>query len=437
LNAKTPTLTLFWFRRDLRFYDNHGFFEALSNSEPVLPVFIFDPNIISELKNKKDKRITYIYEALAALNKKFSSYGSGLLVMRDDPLRAIKYICQKFAIKQVITNTDYESYAINRDKEISDWLGTMNIPFRSFKDQVIFEKHEVLKGDGTPYTVFTPYSKVWKQKLAEKGINNYPSENLLSRLFKTDEFKFPTLAGIGFEKAIVPTVLTLPDKEVILHYDKTRNIPSLAGTSRMSVQLRFGTVSARELVKIGTELNEQWLNELIWREFFMMILFHFPMVVTHSFKPKYEDIEWINNPKDFGLWCEGKTGYPLVDAGMRELNETGLMHNRVRMVTASFLTKHLLIDWRWGEAYFAEKLLDYELSSNNGNWQWAAGCGCDAAPYFRVFNPMEQARKFDPEMRYIKKWITDFSPDYLPPIVDHDFARKRAITVYKKALTQT
>ncbi len=312
----------------------------------------------------------------------------------------------------------------------------MNIPFHSYKDQVIFEKNEVLKGDGTPYTVFTPYSKVWKQKLAEKGIEHYPSENVLSCLFKTEEFKFPSLAEIGFEKVTVPPVMTLPDKEVILHYDETRNIPSLRGTSGMSVQLRFGTVSIRKLVKFAA-LNEQWLNELIWREFFMMILFHFPQVVTHSFKPKYEGIEWINNRKDFGLWCEGKTGYPLVDAGMRELNETGLMHNRVRMVTASFLTKHLLTDWRWGEAYFAEKLLDYELSSNNGNWQWAAGCGCDAAPYFRVFNPSEQMRKFDPEMRYIKKWIQDFSSDYLQPIIDHDFARKRAITVYKKALTQT
>lgn len=436
MNTITQSLTLFWFRRDFRFSDNHGFFKALKNSEPVLPVFIFDSNILSELKNKKDKRVSFIYEVLAELDKKFRTYGSSLLVLHDEPLKAIKYLCQKFSIKQVFTNTDYEPYALNRDKEIADWLETRNIPFLSFKDQVIFEKNEVLKGDGTPYTVFTPYSKVWKQKLAKKRIEHYPSENLLSRLFKTDEFNFPSLAEIGFEKVTVPTVMTLPDKEVILHYDETRNIPSLRGTSGMSVQLRFGTVSIRELVKLAA-LNEQWLNELIWREFFMMILFHFPQVVTHSFKPKYEGIEWINNPKDFGLWCEGKTGYPLVDAGMRELNETGLMHNRVRMVTASFLTKHLLTDWRWGEAYFAEKLLDYELSSNNGNWQWAAGCGCDAAPYFRVFNPYEQMRKFDPEMQYIKKWIQDFSPDYLPPVIDHDFARKRAITVYKKALTQT
>lgn len=436
MNSISQSLTLFWFRRDLRFSDNHGFFEALKNSEPVLPVFVFDSNILSELKNKKDKRINFIYEALSALDKKFRTYGSGLFVMHDEPLKAIQYLCQKFAIKQVFTNSDYEPYALNRDQEIADWLETMNIPFLSYKDQVIFEKNEVLKGDGTPYTVFTPYSKIWKQKLAEKGIEHYPSENLLSGLFKTKEFEFPSLDTIGFEKATVPPVLKLPDKEVILHYDETRNIPSLRGTSGMSVQLRFGTVSIRELLKFAA-LNEQWLNELIWREFFMMILFHFPQVVTHSFRPKYEGIEWINNPKDFGLWCEGKTGYPLVDAGMRELNETGLMHNRVRMVTASFLTKHLLTDWRWGEAYFAEKLLDYELSSNNGNWQWAAGCGCDAAPYFRVFNPYEQMRKFDPEMRYIKKWIQDFSPDYLPPIIDHDFARKRAITIYKKALTQT
>ncbi|MDZ7612332.1 MAG: deoxyribodipyrimidine photo-lyase [Flavobacteriaceae bacterium] len=428
-------VAVFWFRRDLRFYDNHGFFEALRSSETVLPVFIFDPNILGELKDKKDKRVTYIFEALEALHKKFMSLGSGLLVVHDEPLKAIKSICLKFEVKQVFTNTDYEPYAFNRDREICEWLETKNIPFHTFKDQVIFGKSEVMKTDGTPYTVFTPYSKIWKQKLAETGIENYPSEKLLSGSLKQN-IKFPSLAEIGFERAAVSHNMTLPDKEVILHYDETRNIPSLAGTSRMSVHLRFGTVSIRELVKTALKLNEQWLNELIWREFFMMILYHFPKVVTCSFKPKYEGIEWINSKKDFGHWCEGKTGYPLVDAGMREMNETGLMHNRVRMVTASFLTKHLLIDWRWGEAYFAEKLLDYELSSNNGNWQWAAGCGCDAAPYFRVFNPYEQTRKFDPELKYIKKWIKDFSPDYLPPIVDHDFARKRAIATYKKALTE-
>jgi len=435
LKINTQPVAVFWFRRDLRFYDNHGFFEALRSSETVLPVFIFDPNILSELKDKKDKRITYIFEALETLHKNFRTLGSGLLVVHDEPLKAIKSICLKFEVNQVFTNTDYEAYALNRDREIFEWLETKNIPFRSFKDQVVFEKSEVMKNDGNAYTVFTPYSKIWKQKIAETGIEYYPSEKLLSSLIKTEEILFPSLEEIGFEKAAVSHHITPPDKYVILHYDETRNIPSLA-TSRMSVHLRFGTVSIRDLVKTALELNEQWLNELIWREFFMMILYHFPKVITRCFKPKYEGIVWINSKKDFGLWCEGKTGYPIVDAGMRELNETGLMHNRVRMVTASFLTKHLLIDWRWGEAYFAEKLLDYELSSNNGNWQWAAGCGCDAAPYFRVFNPYEQARKFDPEMGYIKKWIKDFSPDYLPPLVDHDFARKRAIATYKKALTE-
>ena len=315
-------------------------------------------------------------------------------------------------------------------------LKTKNILFHSFKDQVIFEKSEVMKSDGTPYTIFTPYSKIWKQKLKEQKIELFTSESLLNRLHKTKPFPFPSLNDIGFEniKSTFPSIKI--DEKIIRNYDQTRNFPAINGTSKMSVHLRFGTISVRSLVKKASELNEQWLNELIWREFFMMILFHFPYVIERSFKKKYDNIPWRNNEAEFDLWCKGETGYPMVDAGMRELNETGLMHNRVRMVVASFLTKHLLIDWRWGEAYFAEKLLDYELSSNNGNWQWAAGCGCDAAPYFRVFNPSEQLKKFDKDLIYIKKWIKNFNPDYLSPIVEHDYARKRVLEVFKKALTQ-
>jgi deoxyribodipyrimidine photo-lyase len=229
--------------------------------------------------------------------------------------------------------------------------------------------------------------------------------------------------------------LNLADK-LIRHYDETRNIPSLEGTSFAGMYLRFGTISVRRLAKLASELNEKWLNELIWREFFMMILFHFPYVVNENFKKKYDDLKWRNDEKEFLLWCKGETGYPIVDAGMRQLNETGWMHNRVRMVVAGFLCKHLLIDWRWGEAYFAELLLDYELSSNNGNWQWAAGTGCDAAPYFRIFNPGQQIKKFDPQLTYIKRWIKNFRPGYLPEIVKHEFARKRALEVYKKALEE-
>jgi len=427
-------LTLFWFRRDLRVHDNHGFFEALKAPQPVLPVFIFDKNILSDLTDKKDRRISYVYQALENLDKIFREAGSSLLVVYENPLSAIQSICEKFPIKRVVTNHDYEPYAIKRDLKISEWLKTKNISFLTFKDQVIFEKDEITKADRSPYSIFTPYSKIWKQKLSTSDINNYPSEKNLNKLFKTNGFENPTLKEIGFDKAHFEPYPLIPDQSVIIRYHESRNNPSENGTSRMSVALRFGTTSIRDLVKIAVDLNEQWLNELIWREFFMMIIFHNPRVVTESFKKQYDAIQWINNEKDFEAWCLGETGYPIVDAGMRQLNNTGWMHNRVRMIVASFLTKHLLIDWRWGEAYFAEKLMDYELSSNNGNWQWAAGCGCDAAPYFRVFNPAEQLRKFDSNLTYTKRWINDYSSNYPKPIIDHNFARERAINTYKKAL---
>jgi deoxyribodipyrimidine photo-lyase len=301
---------------------------------------------------------------------------------------------------------------------------------------VIFEKSEVMKSDGTPYTIFTPYSRKWKEKFYQQTLNNFPSELHFSSFYKCEGFLIPSLNELGFEN----TSLDLPEpiitEERIRNYQETRNLPSVEGTSQISVQLRFGTVSVRHLVKLALNWNEQWLNELIWREFFMMILFHFPNVVSQSFKKKYDKIQWRNNEKEFEAWCKGETGYPIVDAGMRQLNETGLMHNRVRMITAGFLCKHLLIDWRWGEAYFAKKLLDYELSSNNGNWQWAAGSGCDSAPYFRIFNPTAQTLKFDPKLKYIKTWIKDFRVDYLLPVVDHEFGRKRALEVYKRAVNE-
>ncbi|MEP6628107.1 MAG: deoxyribodipyrimidine photo-lyase, partial [Ginsengibacter sp.] len=290
--------------------------------------------------------------------------------------------------------------------------------------------------DGTPYTIFTPFSRVWKQKLNEEPVHSFPSEKKLDNLLKIKSFDFPSLKQIGFDTVGFETAEMNTSKELITNYDDTRNIPSVKGTSMASVSLRFGTVSVRSLVSLAQQLNEKWLNELIWREFFMMILFNFPKVVDHNFKTKYDAILWRNNERDFDLWCKGETGYPMVDAGMRQLNETGWMHNRVRMIVAGFLCKHLLIDWRWGEAYFAEKLLDYELSSNNGNWQWAAGTGCDAAPYFRIFNPSEQIKKFDPKLVYIKEWIKDFRPGYLPEMVNHEFARKRALQVYKAALEE-
>ena len=423
-----------WFRRDLRISDNTALYHALKGGFPVLIVFVFDPLILDKLPDKKDKRVNFIYQALENLNKHLARFGSSLYVIHDTPLAVFEKLFHDFDIKTVFSNHDYEPYAIDRDMKVSELLAKKNIPFKSFKDQVIFEKAEVMKPDGAPYTVFTPYSRVWKNKYLVRAPEFLPSENLLSNLYQTQELRLPSLKELGFEKA--GTVFSIPalNEQTILHYHDTRNIPSVNGTSQLGVHLRFGTLSVRSLVKLASGLNEQWLNELIWREFFMMILYHFPHVVNGSFRKKYDQIQWRNNEQEFQLWCKGETGYPIVDAGMRQLNETGWMHNRVRMIVASFLCKHLLIDWRWGEAYFAEKLLDFELASNNGNWQWAAGSGCDAAPYFRIFNPAEQTKKFDSQLLYIKTWIKDFRPGYLEPIVEHDYARKRALEVYKRSL---
>lgn len=417
-------------------HDNHGLFRALNSSYKVLPIFIFDKNILGSITDKKDKRVLFIFQTLKEIHELLMKHGSSLRILHDDPLNAFKTIFEEFDVKAVFTNHDYEPYAMERDKKVNELLQERNISFYTYKDQVIFEKDEVVKNDGSPYTVFTPYSKIWKQKLANEGLNTYDSENGFSKFYRGDSFSFPIISSLGFEE----TKCDFPKKDIkkerIKNYHLRRNFPAVEGCSNLSLHLRFGTVSVRALCKLALDLNEQWLNELIWREFFMMILYHFPNVVNTSFKKKYDNIVWRNDEKEFEKWCKGETGYPLVDAGMRELNETGLMHNRVRMLVASFLTKHLLIDWRWGEAYFAEKLLDYELSSNNGNWQWAAGCGCDAAPYFRIFNPTEQAKKFDPEYDYIKKWIPNFSLNYLEPIVEHTFARKRALETYKNAVQE-
>ena len=425
-------ITVFWFRRDLRLHDNHALYRALESNFSVLPVFIFDTNILDDLKNKKDKRVDFIHQTLNRIHLKLLELNSSLLVIHDNPLKAFEKICSTYTVQAVYTNNDYEPSAIDRDQKVAELLKSKGVAFHSFKDQVIFEKNEVLKSDGSPYTVFTPYSKVWKQNLQQNQIKHFESENFQHNFIKISPLHFPTLSEIGFEKSDLIYPEPAWNDSLIKKYHDTRNIPSIKGTSLLSIHLRFGTISIRKLVKKAVGTNEQWLNELIWREFFMMILFHFPHVVKNSFKSKYDKIEWRNNEQEFKAWCEGKTGYPIVDAGMRELNETGFMHNRVRMIVASFLTKHLLIDWRWGEAYFAEKLLDYELSANNGNWQWAAGSGCDAAPYFRIFNPEEQTKKFDPEERYIRKWVKE----RVKPIVEHKFARERCLEVYKKAVKE-
>ncbi len=425
-----------WFRRDLRLNDNTALFHALKSPYPVLPVFVFDPDILDKLPDKADRRVSFIHQTLCGLNKSFQKHGSSFYVLYSEVVEALNKITEEFEVKAVFCNHDYEPYAISRDQKVGQMLESKGISFHTFKDQVIFERSEILKTDGSPYTVFTPYSKKWRQKYEENKPEILSSEANLAGLVKISKSELPSMKEIGFTD-IDPGFPALDlSEETISNYHKTRNTPAIRGTSQISPYLRFGIISIRQLLSLASKWNETWLNELIWREFFMMILYHFPYVAQESFKRKYDKIPWRNNEEEFELWCKGETGYPIVDAGMRQLNETGWMHNRVRMIVASFLVKHLLIDWHWGEAYFAQKLLDYELSSNNGNWQWAAGSGCDSAPYFRIFNPTTQTQKFDPKLIYIKAWIKDFNKYHLPPIVDHEFARKRALHVYKTALNE-
>ena len=422
------TNVIWWLRRDLRLRDNAALYHALRENEEVLPVFIFDTKILDNLDDDHDARVTFIYESLSLLKVELEKVGSSLMVYHGDPVQIYK----KLKPKKIYTNNDYEQYAIKRDEAVSKIPG---VEFHSYKDQVIFEKNEVTKDDGKPYTVFTPYSHKLKSKLNKFYTKSYPTEKYFDNLVKTKPLQFPSLASLGFKKSPIDFPPRVIKQDIVSKYHQTRDYPGLQGTSRLSVHLRFGTVSIRELVRLAEKKNDTWLNELIWREFYQMILWHFPHVEKGSFKPAYDHIQWRNNTEEFDAWCKGMTGYPIVDAGMRELEATGFMHNRVRMVVASFLTKHLLIDWRWGEAWFAAKLLDYELASNNGGWQWAAGSGCDAAPYFRVFNPALQTKKFDPDLVYIKKWIPELNTDKYPkPIVEHTFARNRVLEAYKKAL---
>jgi deoxyribodipyrimidine photo-lyase len=430
-------VTLFWFRRDLRLEDNAGLYYALKSDTPVLPIFIFDKNILDKLEDKKDKRVEFIHTAILNLNSQLNELGSSITVFYSTPEKVFKALAKEYNIAAVYVNHDYEPYAKERDSLISDFLNTKNIPLKTFKDQCIFEKDEVTKDDGKPYTVFTPYSRKWKLKLTDYYVKAYPNKKYFSNFFKTKTFKIPTLKEMGFEKTDLEIPSKTINKSIVTHYKEQRDFPAIKGTSRLSVHLRFGTVSIRALVKQALSLNETWLNELIWRDFYMTILYHFPHSAKNSFKPQYDRIVWRNNETEFKAWCEGKTGFPIVDAGMRELNTTGFMHNRVRMIVASFLVKDLLIDWRWGEAYFAQKLLDFDLSANNGGWQWAAGSGCDSAPYFRVFNPTEQTKKFDPKYDYIKKWVPEFNtPGYVKPLVDHAAARLRVLAVFKEALSE-
>ncbi|MGV6861980.1 MAG: cryptochrome/photolyase family protein [Putridiphycobacter sp.] len=426
-------MNIFWFRRDLRLTDNVGLKAAIASDQNVQPIFIFDTNILDELE-KDDARVTFIYNTLKQINAELNKVNSSILILHGKPEEIWQKLIEQHDINTVFTNRDYEPYALKRDRAIKSMLDKANIEIRGFKDQVIFEPKEVLKADGKPYTVYTPFKNKWLSQFktaTHTKVNKYELKNLVN-----SNYEFPSIESIGFKKS---TIKVKPfDLSVTENYHEKRDFPAADATSNLGPHLRFGTVSVRQIINqldLSIEGDHTFLTELIWREFFMQILFHFPDVVDHNFRKKYDGVKWLNDQKEFDKWCKGETGYPMVDAGMRQLNQTGYIHNRVRMVVAGFLCKHLLIDWKWGEAYFASKLLDYDLASNNGNWQWAAGTGCDAAPYFRIFNPIEQLKKFDKSHAYISKWVPELNTtDYPDPMVEHKFARERALETYKAGL---
>lgn len=433
---KKNKVSIFWFRRDLRLDDNLGFLQALKGEYPVLPIFIFDKDILSELPND-DARVSYIFEQLQIMRKELQeNYESSIGMFYDKPINIFEKLLEDYDIQAVFTNTDYEPYAKERDSQIQNLLENKEIEFFSYKDQVIFEKSEVVKSDDTPYLVYTPYMKKWKEVFKSHDLKIYYTNDYLSNLIGNTRLPNLSLSDIGFKKSSIQFPKYDITPTTIQEYENNRNLPAKESTSNLSPHLRFGTISIRKVLKKALNAeNETFWNELIWREFFMQILYHYPETITDAFKSKYDNIKWRNNEKEFELWKKGKTGYPMVDAGMRQLNKTGLMHNRVRMVVGSFLCKHLLIDWRWGEAYFAEKLLDYEMSSNVGNWQWVAGCGVDASPYFRIFNPQSQLEKFDKDKEYIKHWIPEYdTKDYPERMVNHKEARERCLQIYKEAV---
>ena len=443
--SKTKPDSFFWFRRDLRLNDNRGLHYALSENKSVQPIFIFDRNILDKLENKKDARVDFIHRELQDLKKQLQDWGSDLWVYYGKPDEVWSDLFDQYDVDSLYFNRDYEPYARSRDSEISDICAKQNVEVKAFKDHVIYEMLEITKDDGDPYTVFTPYKRKWMEKLnsgfkngAYEAFKDFEIEELKSCFNQPGEdHSMPGLESMGFQSTDIEFPPRQVSQKLIKEYEKKRNFPAEEGTSRLSVHFRFGTISIRRKAKRSMDLSESYLNELIWRDFYSQILANFPHVVERSFREKYDFIEWRNNEKEFKAWCEGRTGYPIVDAGMRQLNKSGYMHNRVRMITASFLTKHLLIDWRWGEAYFAEKLLDYELASNNGGWQWAAGSGTDAAPYFRIFNPYTQREKFDKNYEYIKKWIPEYGTDEYPEeIVEHKMARERCLERYKEGLDQ-
>lgn len=429
-------ISVCWFRRDLRLDDNAALFHALSGNYKVLPVFVFDKQILAMFEKPQNAQVEFIHKTILELNAQLQKLKSSILVAHSTPIEFFNDISNRYTIKTVYANEDYELSSIQRDNAVKQLLNEKGIEFHTYKDHVILAKDELLKDDGFPYTVFTPYSKKWKQKFSDSHTQPFNCNRFASNYLKVTNEAIPTLSNLGYGSRGIEFPPSDVTDDLITNYAANRDYPAMRGTSRLGIHLRFGTISIRQLVRRAITLNDTFLNELIWRDFYHSITYHFPRVCQgQSFKAKYDNIVWQNNEVLFAQWCDGQTGYPFVDVGMRELNATGFMHNRVRMIVASFLVKHLLIDWRWGEAYFANKLLDFDFAANNGGWQWAAGCGCDAAPYFRVFNPSLQADKFDKQLEYIRKWIPEIGTDsYCKPIVEHDFARKRAIETYKRYL---
>lgn len=428
-------LTIFWFRRDLRFEDNTGLFHALSQSESVQPLFIFDTGILKPLSSS-DARVGFIHGEILRLKETLRGHGADLWVRHGEPLEVWKSVLAAREIEAVYFNRDNEPEALKRDARVADFLTSKGVRVRSFKDQSLFDRDEILADAGTPYTVFTPYKKKVLATLTKDHLKPFPSEKFAKHFARSERTPIPSLQSLGFSASSLQEPKRSISRKIIATYDKTRDFPALAeGTTRLGVFLRFGTLSPRRLAALGLELNATWLSELLWRDFFMQILWHFPHVQRSSFRPQYEKVAWRTSSADFERWANGMTGYPLVDAGLRELNATGYMHNRARMVTAQFLTKHLLIHWLEGERYFASRLLDYDLAANNGNWQWAAGTGCDAAPYFRIFNPLTQAKRFDPKEEYVRRWIPEYGTSKYPaPMVDHNEARGRALAEFTRAL---
>ncbi len=438
--------SLVWLRRDLRLSDNRALNEAEKSSDEITIVFVFDTNILNRLKSKQDRRLTFIYESLNEISQTLEKKGSQLIVLYGDPKKEIPKLASQLGVNFVFANEDYESYAKSRDFHIKKSLAKQEISFSLHKDQVIFSGDEVLKSDGSPYRVFTPWKKQFHPSVVDEA------KTSLKKMTKKSELKafskLKSLKSYGFKKTL--SYVQGGEREAqkqlsgfldqLNSYSKNRDYPYLDSTSRLSVHLRFGTLSIREAIRACKgkrgEGPRTWLSELVWREFYFMILDQFPHVEKSSFKPEYQNIQWPGKNNHFKAWCEGRTGFPIVDAGMRQLNKTGFMHNRLRMVTASFLVKDLLVDWQRGEKYFAEKLMDYDLAANNGGWQWCASTGCDAQPYFRIFNPDSQTKKFDSGQEFVRKWVPeafDTSSGYPGPIVDHRVQREKALSLFKSA----